>query len=333
MPKKLVICCDGTWNTPERDNTTNVVKVTRAIKPRDGRGNDQVVFYEWGIGTGNRVDKAIGGTTGRGLNRNIREAHRFLAHNYASGDSLYFFGFSRGAYTVRSLAGMIHNCGLLRKEHSGRIVEAFEMYRSRLKRFHPDERDAVEFKKAFSRLVKIKFLGVWDTVGALGIPLLGRLARQSKYGFHDTKLSPIIENAYHALAIDEKRTPFRPAIWKIKRGRLRTAQPWFAGVHSDVGGGYKDDHGLADVTLYWMTERAAECGLEFNERTLNASFDPATNYKVHDSHKPRFGLPRRRGVMRTSPDESIHHTVRDWVDEGSYAPGNLPAGWRRRVSV
>jgi uncharacterized protein (DUF2235 family) len=332
MPKKLIVCCDGTWNTPERDDATNVVNVTRAIEPRDSRGNDQVVFYEWGIGTANRLDKAIGGTTGRGLNRNIREAYRFLTHNYATGDSLYFFGFSRGAYTVRSLAGMIHNCGLLKKEHSGRIGEAFEMYRSRLKKFHPDESRSIEFRNAYSRFVKIKFLGVWDTVGALGIPLVGRLARQSKYRFHDTKLSPIIECAYHPLAIDERRAPFKPSIWAIKRGRGHTAQPWFAGAHSDVGGGYKDDHGLADVTLNWMAERATECGLQFNETILDASFDRDTNYKVHDSHKPRFGLPKRRRMLCTSADESVHHTVREWVDEGSYAPGNLPDGWRRRVS-
>ena len=332
MARRLVVCCDGTWNTPEKENVTNVVSVARAVKPRDDQRNHQVVFYDWGIGTGNFLNRLVGGVTGKGLDRNIRDGYRFLVHNFLPGDRIYLLGFSRGAYTVRSLVGLIRNCGLLKKAHSGRIPEAFEIYRSTKPTMHPDASEAKAFAASHSRQVTIRFLGVWDTVGALGIPIKST-KRRVRYEFHDTRLSSIVDHAYHALAIDERRKSFSPTIWNTKVGRRNTAQMWFAGVHSDVGGGYANDHGLADITLEWMVDRAEACGLQFNRATLRAEFDRDTNYSVHDSHKPRYGRPRKRTPLKTSRDESIHATVRDWIDEDTYEPGNLPTGWRRRVDT
>jgi len=330
MARRLVVCCDGTWNTPEKDNVTNVVSVARALKPRDDRGNHQVVFYDWGLGTGNFLDRLVGGAAGKGLDRNIRDAYRFLVHNYLPGDRIYLLGFSRGAYTVRSLVGFIRNCGLLKKPHSGRILEAFEIYRSSSPALHPNASAARGFTVRYSRPVSIRFLGVWDTVGALGIPINSR-RRRARYEFHDTRLSSIVDHAYHALAIDERRKLFAPTIWTTRAGRRHTVQTWFAGVHTDVGGGYPDDHGLADIALEWMVERAMACGLQFNHATLRAGFDSDSTFLVHDSHRPRYGRRRERAPLETSRDESIHPTVRDWIDGDVYAPDNLPAGWLNRV--
>jgi uncharacterized protein (DUF2235 family) len=330
MARRLVVCCDGTWNTPEKENVTNVVGVARAVKPRDDNGNHQVVFYDWGIGTGNFLDRFVGGVAGKGLDQNMRDASRFLVHNYLPGDQIFLFGFSRGAYTVRSLVGFIRNCGLLKKAHSGRILEAFEIYRSTKPTMHPDASAAKAFAATYSRQVSIRFLGVWDTVGALGIPIKSRRKR-ARYEFHDTRLSSIVDHAYHALAIDERRRPFSPTLWTTKPRRTNTRQVWFAGVHSDVGGCYADDHGLADIALEWMADRAEACGLRFNRATLRAGFDSDSKFKVHDSHKPRYGRRRPRTPLAVSRDEAIHPTVRDWIDQNAYDPDNLPDGWRRRV--
>jgi uncharacterized protein (DUF2235 family) len=326
------VCCDGTWNTPEKDNVTNVVAVARAIKPVDDQGNHQVVFYDWGVGTGNVVDRIQGGMTGKGLERNIRDGYRFLIHNYVPGDQIYLFGFSRGAYTVRSLVGLIRNCGLLRKEHSDKIPDAFDIYRSTERSMKPDASRPKVFVNAYGRRVKIRFLGVWDTVGALGIPFKSRKKRD-RHEFHDTQISSIVEHAYHALAIDERRKPFEPTVWKTKPGRKNTRQVWFAGVHTDVGGGYADDHGLADVALEWMVERAEQRGLAFDREILEAGLDGDTDYRVHDSHKSRYGKPRKRKVLAMSKDESVHPTVRGWVDDETYAPTTLPPGWRTRLGA
>ncbi|UCE64547.1 MAG: DUF2235 domain-containing protein, partial [Nitrospirota bacterium] len=164
--KRLVICYDGTWNNPEDtkqgegEAITNVVKLARAIKPQDTDGVQQIVFYDWGIGTGGLWDTLTGGALGKGIDKNIQDGYRFLVHNFVRGDELFLFGFSRGAYTARSLVGLIRNCGLLKKTHADRIVEAYDQYRSPNK---PDSREAKGFREDFSRKVNVKFLGVWDT--------------------------------------------------------------------------------------------------------------------------------------------------------------------------
>ena len=321
--KRLVVCSDGTWNTPESKEVTNVVKMARAIQPKDSNGVEQVVFYDWGVGTDNASDKVKGGAFGEGIDKNIQDAYRFLVHNYNPGDELFFFGFSRGAYTVRSLVGLLRNCGLLKKNYSDMIPDAYDMYRSPSK---PDVASARKFRLNFSRTVKVKFLGVWDTVGALGIPLgiFGR-TNQKKYSFHDTSISSIVENAYHALAIDEKRKAFAPSIWKTKPGRKNSEQVWFAGVHCDVGGGYTDT-GLSDRGFMWMVEKAEACDLSVNKAYAKSILMKNSPEKLHNSYTATYRLFGKyiRPMGVTNSDESVypsalarHHNRR------SYRPKNL----------
>lgn len=323
MSKRLIICSDGTWNKPEGGPVTNVVKLARSIRPKDPEGIMQVVFYDWGVGTGGGSDKITGGAFGKGIDRNIQDAYRFLVHNYAAGDELFFFGFSRGAYTVRSLVGLVRNCGLLKKIHSHRIPDAYAIYRSP---DTPDSRKARRFRERCSREAKVDFLGVWDTVGALGIPLkLFGKRNEKKYGFHDTKISSFVLNAYHALAIDEKRKPFRPTIWKTKKGRKNSAQVWFAGVHSDVGGGYQDA-GLSDKALLWMVEKAEACGLALNRAYLGRTLAEDSPETLHNSMTTlykRLGT-HLRPIGVTNRDESVHDSaVERYRSRASYRPENL----------
>jgi len=208
--KRIVIFADGTWNSPEQGGATNVLQMARAVRPTVN-DVEQVTFYDWGVGTDRK--KLSGGISGAGIDKNIMDCYRFLVHNYKKNDELYFFGFSRGAYTVRSLGGFIRNCGLLRREHADRIPEAYQLYRKRTKASGPNEQGAVDFRQkyAVADITIIEFIGVWDTVGALGIPMpfLGTLG-ESEYLFHDTVPSKIVRHARHAVSIDENREDFEP---------------------------------------------------------------------------------------------------------------------------
>lgn len=260
--KRIVICCDGTWGTPESAIPSNVVKTARAVLPSTPNCA-QVVFYDWGIGSesGQRLS---GGSIGSGIDKNIQDAYRFLCHNYTPGDEIFLFGFSRGAYTVRSLVGMIRNCGLLPKHLEHKVVDAYKLYRSH------DDVDSLEAMlfRMDNWEVNIKFLGVWDTVGALGVPFrLTQLLFKYKYGFHDTRLSSIVENAYHALALDESKRVFAPTLWTTDVGRTRTEQRWFPGEHSDIGGGSENVE-ASNKTFHWMMEHAGNCGLELDQLYL-----------------------------------------------------------------
>ncbi len=328
MPRRLIICADGTWNEPEAiDGATNVIKLARALRPRDPDGDDQVVFYDWGVGTQHGSDRVVGGAFGAGLNKNIQDAYRFLVHNYVRGDQLFFFGFSRGAYTVRNLAGMIRNCGLLRKNRAHLIEATFEHYRSRDARLHPNAAASRKLRATCSRKVSIHFLGVWDTVGSLGVPLrLFKRFNSRRYSFHDTTLSSLVKNAHHALAIDEKRKPFRPAIWKTRPGRTRTSQMWFTGVHSNIGGGYPFT-GLSNKTLLWMVERAKGYGLAFDKRYLKSLTPASAANTLGRSYRKFYRLlgPAHRKIGTTNPlDEAVHRSaIERFRTDPAYAPDSL----------
>ena len=330
--KRLIVCCDGTWNTPESATVTNVVKLARAVRPRDRKQVDQIVFYDWGVGTEGYVDAALGGAFGKGIDKNIQDAYRFLSHNYVAGDKLYLIGFSRGAYTVRSLAGMLRNVGLLKKPHADKIKAAYNMYRSR---DAVDSRQAVVFRSRFSHLVNIEFMGVWDTVGALGIPLdLFEHHNAKKYSFHDTRISRIIQNACHALAIDEKRKAFKPTIWTTPVQRPSTRQAWFSGVHSDIGGGYRET-GLADITLMWIVNKARKSGLAVDMGYLKMLHAQSGEEKLHNSYTGQFRLIGEflRPVGLTNSDESVHPSVWRYLHEHQrYHPKNLMAYLETRKS-
>jgi hypothetical protein len=273
--KRLVVCCDGTWNVPDQKSPTNVVKLALAIADEDSNDIEQRVFYHSGVGT-IRKERFRGGSFGKGLSHNVKQCYRWLAETYEPGDQLFFFGFSRGAFTARSVAGLVRNSGILRREHLDRVDDAYALYRKRGS--HPRGTEAVLFRCSFSRETRIKFIGVFDTVGALGIPSIGLgLAPllNRRWGFHDTELSTKVGLAYQALAIDERRRPFQPTLWNRQPRRPNDPeqtleQVWFRGVHSDVGGGYKAC-GLAEIPLLWMADRAAAAGLDFKEGSFSGT--------------------------------------------------------------
>ena len=305
MPKRLILCCDGTWNTPDEMRgsepaPTNVTKIALAVAPKDSAGLEQRIFYHQGVGTklGERIS---GGAFGFGLSRNVRDTYRFLVQNFEPGDKLYFFGFSRGAFTARSTVGFVRNCGILRREHADRVDEAYALYRNRSSRTRPRSIEAQLFRRSYSHETNIRFIGVWDTVGALGIPLSGlRFINlfNRLWQFHDTDLSSTVEAAFQALAIDEKRGPFQPAIWTTPANvdGQRLEQMWFAGVHSDIGGGYQDC-ALADITLLWMADRACECDLAFKPD----SFAPPPSSDTRD-------LPNTGTYVQPDPLGRLHES-------------------------
>lgn len=266
MNKALIVCCDGTWNTPDqKGQPTNVTKITRAILPRAADGTVQSVYYDEGVGTGNRLDRFLGGTLGVGLGTNVQQAYRFLALNYEPGDRIVMFGFSRGAFTVRSLAGLVNLVGLLRKGDLDKMAEVWTYYRTKPADRRPEALDPAWIADRPG----VDLLGVWDTVGSLGIPgnVFGAIGRR-RHEFHDVTLGAKVRRAYQALAIDEHRRNFLPAVWdtsKVAEGQ-QVEQVWFAGAHSNVGGGYADRM-LSDQAFLWMIEKARPL-LAFDEEYL-----------------------------------------------------------------
>lgn len=287
MSKRLIVCCDGTWNSADDENPTNISKIALAIAPQDDTGKVQRTYYHRGVGT-DKKERIRGGAFGVGLSRDVRSAYRFLVDNYEPGDELYFFGFSRGAFTARSTAGFVGNCGILRREHTHHLDEAYALYRNKDESTMRKGIEAVLFRRAYSHEPDIRFIGVFDTVGSLGIPIdmwyFTKMINR-RWGFHNTDLSPIVKSAYHALAIDERRKPFRPTLWAPKKnptpgpetpppaGQI-VEQVWFAGVHKDVGGGY-ERRGLSDISLLWMVDRARTCDVAFRPGAFRDSTSPS----------------------------------------------------------
>lgn len=330
--KRIVICADGTWNRPEKnlkkDVATNVLRMARAIKPVASDGVPQQVFYDWGIGSYH--DKVSAGATGKGLHKNIMDDYRYLVQNYAPGDELYFFGFSRGAYTIRSLCGLINNVGIVKRTEARLIQAAFDHYKKPGKKHSPHGVASVEFRRAHShRAMKIKFVGVWDTVGAMGIPLSFLGLFGDKDEFYDTKIGPNVECARHALGIDEQRTDFEPTVWEPQLG-MDMKQVWFAGAHSDVGGGYSRDRDgglLADNTLGWMMKEARGAGLSL-ESHLARTLQPGALAKVHKSRRSFYRLKARlhRSIAHGKDEILIHRSVKErWDSDAKYRPKNLVA--------
>ena len=270
MSKRLIVCFDGTWNTPDEARPedeqveTNVRRIYEAILPQSVDGQRQVAQYFPGVGT-KWYERIRGGVFGSGLSENILQGYEFLSARYQEGDEIFLFGFSRGAYTARSLVGLIRNCGLLWSADRSLIEQAYTLYTKR--DAGADTSEAQAFRREHSRPVRIRCLGVWDTVGALGIPLKAfKILNDARYGFHDVELSSIVEHAYHAVALDEHRKEYDVALWNPSTHPHQTMeQRWFIGAHSDVGGGYVDRR-LSDITLQWLQQKAAACGLAIDSR-------------------------------------------------------------------
>lgn len=320
LPKKLIVCCDGTWMDSDNgwvkgkggsaghpQNPSNVTRIARAIKDQDDGHHQQIVYYQAGIGTGiGLYDHLVGGGTGAGLSENIREAYMFLASNYSEHkktfthdsmhDSIFLLGFSRGAFTARSLGGFIGALGILKKRAIPHFYEIFQDWENAgnpkkppqffdsfynlypdWERKQPsaelagDKHRISDYLKEYLQIllsydltqeVNIKCIGVWDTVGALGVPVNPLFQRIfhlpsffKEYKWFDTTIDNHVENAFHALGLDERRFPYSPALWEKPKGcTTNLRQVWFPGAHSNVGGSYPDQS-CADITLCWMMDQ------------------------------------------------------------------------------
>jgi uncharacterized protein (DUF2235 family) len=333
--KRIVLCADGTWNHPDQvdrgqSRPSNVAKIALALAP-EANGVRQVLFYDKGVGT-NWRQRLIGGAFGVGLNKNIGDIYKFLAAHYEPGDEVYLFGFSRGAYTVRSAAGLIRNAGLLKRQYLHRFTDCFALYRRRDSASHPMGIESTLFRKMYSYDIRIKFIGVWDTVGAYGIPLRGLRSVNRLLGleFHDVQLSRFVDYAYQALAIDEKRGPFTPTLWiqHAEAGDQTLEQVWFTGVHTNVGGGYEDT-GLSDTAFEWMRTKAERCGLAFDPVELDAlTIKPRWDGELRNSKTGLYVLTRDFnrpiGAKGASAKEVVHDSafVR-YRDDPAYRPPEL----------
>jgi uncharacterized protein (DUF2235 family) len=381
--KRIVICLDGTWNKVAKpDEVTNVVKFAQSVQSVASDGVSQIVYYNSGVGTGGRVDRFLGGVFGAGLKSNVQRAYAFLTLNFVQGDEIYIVGFSRGAYTARALAAIVNSVGVLQSQEFERFEEAWEYYRvppairraERLRRegeadargnkqkLGPEPATAhqqqavktIEDKRAdWFRRTTVKALGVWDTVGSYGIPsglAISGLAYNftvRHLGFHDRQLGNNIENAFHAIALDEARSAFQPTLWTASgqppKGNVE--QVWFPGVHSDVGGGYKST-GLSDLALLWMMDRMVGTGLGIDAQFVRETVDPCPLCELHrsDSKFWRLLRPYRRqlfgdrtpiigpdGQPETVINEKLHWCLAERLQGGglfkghfkSYEPSNL----------
>ncbi len=334
--KRIVLCADGTWNEPEqkdeetgRRRPTNVLKVARAVRPEARNGSEQVVFYLAGIGGESEgVDKWTDGAFGHGMERNVRALYRFLVFNYVPGDEIYLFGFSRGAFTVRTLAGFMNIVGLLEKEDEFYTPELYALYESSTPAGSPEWQQAFHHVRRARPSPPILFIGVWDTVGSLGAPgALGQLFNRNKYKYHDIGLNPNIANAFHALAIDERRGPFAPSLFARPEGwRGVLQQAWFPGFHCNVGGSLDPD-GVANEPLHWILEKAEALGLELDAGYL-AHYLPCFNSDLRDSMSVKYQLMKehvRPIGANGAHGEVVHQSALDRMNlaECAYAPANL----------
>ncbi len=373
MTRRLVVFADGTWNTPNDEDEgqlapTNVAKMYEAVRRRPVGSSDvhQIPFYHPGVGvkpnffeqgaekvagwlhihTANR--NLLQGATGDGIDKNIKDCYRWLVQQYVPGDEIYLFGFSRGAYTVRSLAGFIRNSGLIKQDDDGLLNDAFRLYRDRSKDTDPKSSIAANFRQQHSSEPRIHFIGVWDTVGALGIPLgIFKGLNAELYQFHDVTLSSIVDFAYHALAIDEHRRPFAPSVWEQQESAAKAGQVmrqmWFAGAHSNVGGGYAEC-GLSDSAFLWIAEGAKSAGLELDDAYVSAHVCTGCwNGELRDSMNAAFEVLGRlyrpiadgrtnaqlQGGAFDKSRERVHSMARERIGKvaprfaTAYSPSNL----------
>jgi uncharacterized protein (DUF2235 family) len=349
MPKNIVICCDGTGNQIST-NPTNIIRLWSSLV-RDER---QLTYYDPGVGTMGEpraitrlrkfVSRLLDSGVGLGIRENFAEAYIFLAKHWNPGDAIYLFGFSRGAYTVRAVAGAIHMFGLARTEHENLVPH---MWRT----FANDDQDvdkrelfstASRFKPHFARSVRIRFLGVWDTVSSFGFMTRFRTLPY-------TRMNPAVDVVRHAVSIDECRACFRDNLFEQATPDQDLKEVWFPGVHSDVGGGYSTNSGgLAKIPLGWMLDEAGAEGLlvdPVRKRAEMTNPPPDVRAKLHTSLKGWWHLgellPQRswnqssKGMAwrrpnlwrsRCMPDGArIHHSVQQRMEQvQTYRPRNLP---------
>ncbi|MGA7343066.1 MAG: DUF2235 domain-containing protein [Terracidiphilus sp.] len=323
MSKRIVFCADGTWDAPA--SATNVYLIYKALT----LSADQVTYYDDGIGAdATGLNRVLQGAFGQGLFQKIQDGYTQIAHVYEAGDQIFLFGFSRGAYTARSLAGMIANCGLPTGSFTDDCVaQAFAAYRD------PVNRASILAGLGACGLsnAPIQMIAVWDTVGALGIPAIFGGIDEAQYGFLDTGLHPDVKNAVQCLAVDEQRAQFPATLWTSAPARGQTIQQvWFSGCHGDVGGGTPQasavDGGvrLCDITMGWMIAQAQAQGLTFNPTSIAgyATF-PVRNAlnAINESWTAVYGPPHLRPIPAGS---TVANSVAVRIQYAlTYQPGNL----------
>ncbi|HEY7901321.1 MAG TPA: DUF2235 domain-containing protein [Caulobacteraceae bacterium] len=345
--KNIAIFCDGTWQNLSQRYPTNVTRLARATTPvaKDGaREVPQVIYYDDGVGVGNGVvdsaQRLLGGAFGEGLDAKIAQAYEFLCLNYCPGDRIFVFGFSRGAYTARSLVGLLRRTWILKRRNIGLVDQAIDIYRNHSK-------DAVEtavfrenncFPMSFDMggrpaspkaaasaanpsTATVQFVGVWDTVGSLGVPKALPFAGllNNKYRFHDEALSRFVISARHAVAIDERRTAFAPTLWDnldaLNANASASALPyaqrpyqqvWFPGDHGAVGGG-ESDGGISLDPLLWIAEGASLAGLGFDADMIamyRSSTDPTADFPASHRSIGEFLIDVAGEADRIGPDST-----------------------------
>lgn len=315
MGKNIIVFSDGTGQKGGVGSNTNVYKLFNMVEDRTDR---QIAFYDPGLGTDWR--KVTGMISGHGFSKNIKECYQFIFENFQADDSIYLFGFSRGAATVRSLSGFIHLFGILPKSRPDLIDKAFKIYR--IKNTETRIKKAKAFiDKHHSMWCKIKFLGVWDTVAALGLPIKWIsffLDKIFPHSFHSFRLSESVVFARHALSIDEQRKSFHPVLWDQNNNETkeRMKQVWFCGVHTDVGGGYIERE-LSDISLKWMVHEAISKGLILYpkapalKRLVDSSAD--VNGMMHNEQKSFPGKLLKKETRtwnkETHGEPCIHESV------------------------
>jgi uncharacterized protein (DUF2235 family) len=358
--KRIAIFLDGTWNTHE--NNTNVWRLKSLCDP--GAPN-QLVYYSKGVGT-SFGETARGGVEGYGIDNEIIEAYSWLTDCFEPGDEIFIFGFSRGAYTARSLSGLIAKCGVLKPGAPLSIEQLYARYRRHSDKtinelLHGPEPLDLEDRwiVKYCEPTKIKMVGVWDTVGSLGSPIASLKSKVVKFLFLHTHLRVQNEFAFHALAIDEQRKSFEPTLWtkttdnrpaastSPPRPLSQVEQRWFVGAHANVGGGYPSDV-LAQPPLEWLMGKAAALGLQFRNTFVADGQSPAA--PITDSYRDfghglvRFFVPRFYRPIGTDPEigtvrtterinETIDGSVFDrWRGNPDYRPPNLKE-WASRRNV
>lgn len=363
MSKNIILCADGTGNLGGTTPDSNVYKIYKAVKKhlnKDDKSkvDEQIVFYDNGVGTNkNKYLRMIGGAIGFGFKDNVCDLYKFLARNYELGDRVYFFGFSRGASTVRACNGFISVCGLakgkgLRNADLDLLVkEALTAYKVH-KKDHKKAEDLKNSNRSHG-VIDIHFMGIWDTVVALGFPkrtddtgfvsrIINKLFWLAEKGldqiwphsFYRYKLTKNVGHAYQALAIDDERTAFWPFVWKENgRDADTVEQVWFAGMHSNVGGGYGRS-GMASVPLYWMMLRAEKWGLLFNSDEVQTAFEDSNIHSRIYNSRDGFAIcyryhPREIEKLcknRIEGNICLHRSVIERMTHrtANYAPGHLP---------
>ncbi|MCL1587049.1 MAG: DUF2235 domain-containing protein [Actinomycetia bacterium] len=326
MGKNIVILSDGTGQEGGKKEGKNS-NVYQLFNMLEDRTDEQIVFYDPGLGTGFR--KVTGNVGGMGISHNIKEAYAFLVEHFQAGDRIYLIGFSRGAATMRSLSSIIHHFGILPRSRPKLIDQAYNIYKERSDEPLDDRAEAF-VKRHHTMWTRIRFLGCYDTVAALGLPWARASAVLDRFSpfqhkFHDLKLSESVETAVQALAIDDERKTFHPVLWEPECMDHQTVhQVWFTGMHTDVGGGYSE-HGLSDISLNWLTDQAVECGIRiYSDHKVKITEDATA--KMHDSRgqgmKKLFRRKARSWDDERSDTPIVHRSVEVRIDAGSSLPHN-----------